>query len=246
MNQSIEIKTTQNVTIEYELAGLQERAFAWALDLVLVTIIYYIFIAAISILWPQMGQWWGLFFGLMAIMFYFLYNVLFELTRRGQTLGKMALGIKVVRLDGKDPEWSDALLRTLLQFVDTFFSLGFVGGLLIKTTTKAQRLGDMAANTTLIKIKNASLSFRLSEILNISTLQNYQPLYPQVRQLSESDLIFVKNALTRYQQYRNDAHFQVLQDLVTKLTTLLDIPVRPPDAVNFLKTLLKDYIVLTR
>ena len=246
MNKSIEIRTTQNVTIEYELAGLRERGLAWMLDAALVVIGYYMVVMLFMLLFGGMGNWWGVFFGVLVFLVYFLYNILFEILKRGQSPGKIALGIKVVRLDGKDPEWSDVTLRALLQLADTIFSLGVVGGLLIKTTSKAQRLGDMAANTTVIKLQSAYHSFRLADILSISSLQNYQPVYPQVRQLSERDMIFVKTALTRLSVYPNQAHEEVIEDLVSHLMPLLGIEQRPFNRVEFLKTLLKDYIVLTR
>lgn len=246
MSKTIEIRTTQNVTIEYELAGLRERVLAWLLDTAIVLFGYYLFVVFIMLLFGGLGNWWGVFWGLMSFLVYFLYHILFEILRRGQSPGKIALGIKVVRLDGKDPEWSDVTLRALLQLVDSVFSLGLIGGLLIKTTSKAQRLGDMAANTTLIKLISANQTFRLVDILNISSLQNYQPVHIQVRNLSEHDMIFVKTVLTRLNTYPNQAHEELVEDLVTKLMPLLGVEKRPPNRVEFLKTLLKDYIVLTR
>lgn len=246
MSKTIEIRTTQNVTIEYELAGLRERALAWILDAAIVVIGYYLVIILIMLITGGMGTWWGVFFGMMLFLTYFLYNILFEIMKRGQSPGKMALGTKVVRLDGKDPEWSDVTLRALLQLVDSIFCLGIVGGLLIKTTAKAQRLGDMAANTTIIKLQSSNYAFRLADILSISSLQNYQPVYPQVRNLSERDMIFVKTALTRLSAYPNQAHEALLEDLVTRLMPLIGLEQRPINRVEFLKTLLKDYIVLTR
>ncbi len=246
MNKTIEIRTTQNVTIEYELAGLRERALAWMLDMAIIVIGYYLIVILIMLIFGVVGDWWGVFLGILGFLAFFLYNILFEILKRGQSPGKMALGIKIVRLDGKDPEWSDVTLRALLQLVDAIFSLGLIGGLLIKTTAKAQRLGDMAANTTAIKLQSSNFSFRLADILNISSIQNYTPVYPQVRNLSERDMIFVKNTLTRLSTYHNQAHEELMEDLVTRLMPLIGVEQRPLNRVEFLKTLLKDYIVLTR
>lgn len=249
MQKFIEINTTQNVAIEYELAKLRERGLAWLLDLMIVLVGYFIFFQLIRALlgddfWDDNG--WTMLFALFPFLAYFLYNILFEIWNTGQTPGKMALSIKVVRLDGKDPEWSDVVLRTVLHLVDSLFSFSVIGALLIKTTGKSQRLGDMAANTTVIKIQASQYQFRLQDILSISTLDNYQPVYPQVRRLGERDMIFIKNVLTRLQRYPNQAHEEVVEDLVTHLMPLLEIQQRPLQRVDFLKTLLKDYIVLTR
>ncbi|MBV6440453.1 MAG: RDD family protein [Haliscomenobacteraceae bacterium CHB4] len=245
MNKTIEITTTQNVTIEYELAPLRERMLAWLLDWVIVIVGYIILYQIFSLLFGGISDGAIAFF-LLPLLVYFLYHILFEIWNGGQTPGKMVMNTKVVRLDGKDPEWSDVVLRALLQLVDSLFSAGVVGVLLIKTTRKSQRFGDMAANTTVIRLFTSQFAYRLEDILNISTLDNYQPVFPQVRRLSERDMIFIKNVLNRHQRYPNQAHQEVVEDLVTHLMPLLDIEQRPANRQEFLKTLLRDYIVLTR
>lgn len=248
MQKFIEINTTQNVTIEYELAKLRERGLAWLLDIAIVLVGYFVFFQLLhAILGDAMEETgWAMLVVLFPVLTYFLYNILFEIWNIGQTPGKMALSIKVVRLDGKDPEWSDVVLRAVMHLVDSLFSFSVIGAMLIKTTGKSQRLGDMAANTTVIKIQASQYQFRLQDILSISTLENYKPVYPQVRRLSERDMIFIKNVLSRMQRYPNQAHDEVVEDLVTHLMPILEIGQRPLQRVDFLKTLLKDYIVLTR
>jgi len=245
MNKTIEITTTQNVTIEYELAPLRERMLAWLLDLVIVVLGYILAYQFFSLLFGGISDGAIAFF-LLPLLLYFLYNIFFEIWNSGQSPGKMVMNTKVVRLDGKDPEWSDVVLRSLLQLIDSLFSAGVVGVLLIKTTGKSQRFGDMAANTTVIRLYTSHLAYRLEDILSISSLESYQPVFPQVRQLSERDMIFIKNVLGRRQKYPNQAHEEVLEDLVTHLMPLLGIEQRPANRPEFLKTLLRDYIVLTR
>ncbi|MBK7939063.1 MAG: RDD family protein [Lewinellaceae bacterium] len=191
MQKTIEITTTQNVTIEYELALLRERVLAWLLDIVLVGLGYILLFVLLLQFFVRNADP-TIFFLLLPILCYFLYNIFFEIWNVGQTPGKKAMNIKVARLDGKDPEWSDVVLRALLQLVDWMFSAGVVGALLIKTTAKSQRFGDMAANTTVIKLYGSRFMFRLEDILNISSLERYQPVFPQVRNLSEKDMIFIK------------------------------------------------------
>ena len=226
---------------------MRERIVAWILDFFVVAfgylLLYQLAFFLFHALWDR---GWSMLWMALPFLAYFLYNIFMEILNSGQTLGKMALNTRVVRLDGKDPEWSDVVLRSILQLVDSLFCFGIIGILLIKTTPKFQRLGDMAANTTVIKIQQGGWRFRLEDILNISTLKNYQPTYPQVRFLSERDMIFVKNVISQYHRFPNQAHEAVVEDLVSHLMPLLDIQQRPLDRLEFLKTLLKDYIVLTR
>lgn len=79
----------------------------------------------------------------------FLYFVIMEGTY-GATLGKMAVGIKVVREDGSKCTMTDALVRNLLRIVDGFF-IYLIGAILIWTSEKRQRLGDMAAHTIVVR-----------------------------------------------------------------------------------------------
>lgn len=247
MQKSIEISTTQNVTIEYPLAAVRERFLALLLDFFVIGVAEFLLMLMVfRYVISSNSMAWGIFLSLFPILLFWAYTMGFEIINRGQTLGKMAVGIKVVRLDGKEPEWGDVTMRAALHLLDTLFSFGVVGLILMKTTEKSQRLGDMAANTTVIKILGVNNHFRLADIMNIQTIDNYQPVYPQVKRLREKDMIFIKSALTRSHQYYNQAHIEVLEDLVTQLMPILGLETRPLNASEFLKTLLRDYIVLTR
>ena len=138
------------------------------------------------------------------------------------------------------------VVRSILHLVDTMFSAGVIGILFIKTTNKSQRLGDLAAHTTVVKVYSSRFRYLLKDILNISSLDNYEPVYPQVRNLNEQDMLFIKNVLARRQRYPNQAHDEVVEDLVTHLMPLLNIEQRPINRPDFLRTVLRDYIVLTR
>jgi uncharacterized RDD family membrane protein YckC len=250
-SKTIDITTTQNVVITYELAGLYARLLAFLLDILILGIGYLLAVTLLINLMRAMGQddWaYGLiiFLVLLPFLLFFGYNIFFETRKSGQTPGKKAFGIKVVRLDGKDPDWSDAALRTLLQLVDTFFSGGLIGALLIQISPNKRRLGDMAAHTAVIRIQGKRFDFQLKDILNISSLENYTPKYPQVRNLQEQDMVVIKTVLTRLRQHPNQAHEEILEDLVTHLMPLLGVERRPDDRQEFLKTVLRDYIVLTR
>lgn len=242
---SIEITTTQNVTVEYELAPLRERGLGAFLDWLLVWMVYWLLVLVLRGAWMDAlpAHVWGL---IMPISCFFLYSMAMEMFNGGRTVGKIALGTKVVRLDGRDPEWADVLMRAAMHLVDSILTFGLFGALLIKTTDKSQRFGDMAAGTTVIKITGGARRFMLKDILNIQHIGTHTPAFPQVRNLSEQDLIFIKNTLTRFQQYPNHAHEEAIEDLVTHLMPLLGIETRPLNRVEFLKTLLRDYIVLTR
>ncbi len=246
---TIDITTAQNVTIEYELASVRDRALAYLIDLVIVTAVYLFLFVIIENVFIESLDGSALLTNLLLSIFpialFIGYQFLSESLLNGQSLGKKAIGIKVVRLDGEDPSLYDYLMRAIFHLVDTIFSLGVVAVLLINSSDKWQRLGDFTSNTTVIRLK-FDLRFRLEDILRINTIDDYQPSYPQVKQLSEQDMLFVKTIISRYQQFPNEAHEEILRELISKLCNKLNIPQNPPNEIAFLKTLIKDYIVLTR
>jgi len=246
---SIEIRTTQNVVIEYELATLRERGLALAIDWVIVLAIYIVVFLSLQSAFSggAEGDQTGLYLieSLLPAAVFILYQLLSEVLAGGQSWGKRSMGIRVVRLDGRQPAFGDYLLRAVFHIVDSITSVGILAALLISTSSKNQRLGDLTANTTVIRVRNYR-RFKLEDILSINTLEDYQPRYPAVKQLSEQDMLLVKNVVSRYQTYRNDAHREVVNELVDRLRQLLNIEEVPNDKIGFLKTLIRDYIVLTR
>jgi len=247
--QTIEIKTAQNVKIAYELASLRERFFALAIDFIIVRVAYFIFLllflSATNYQTAESGLLFYVQFFLMPIAVFILYQFFMELFASGQSLGKKMLGLKVVATDGKESNIGDHLVRAIFYLIDLTLSAGIIGALMILSSDKRQRLGDYAANTTVIKLKS-SVHFELNDILNIDSIDAYEPLYPQVRQLSEKDMLLIKATITRYQANKNTAHTEAILLLCKRIEHLLDLPTSPSPKIDFLKTLLKDYIVLTR
>ncbi len=69
----------------------------------------------------------------------------------GQTVGKMLLGIKVIREDtGGVPGVGAASIRTVLRLIDGLFGY-LVGFIAVLASAKRQRLGDMAAHTLVVR-----------------------------------------------------------------------------------------------
>ena len=87
--------------------------------------------------------------GLISIIIMFLYFTVLQ-GAYGQTVGKMAVKIKVVKEDGTKIDYVDAFVRTLLLFVDFIPVLFLLGAILIWTSDKKQRLGDRAARTIVV------------------------------------------------------------------------------------------------
>jgi uncharacterized RDD family membrane protein YckC len=79
----------------------------------------------------------------------FLYYVASE-AMYGATLGKMLLGLKVVKTDGSPIGWQASLIRNVLRIVDGFF-VYLIGIILVMTSPTKQRLGDRVAGTVVVR-----------------------------------------------------------------------------------------------
>jgi uncharacterized RDD family membrane protein YckC len=85
----------------------------------------------------------------VGLVVWFLYFTLLE-GRYGQTVGKMALSIKVVReADGAPIDYGEAAVRTVLRIIDGLFDY-LIGAIFIWTSDKKQRLGDRVAHTIVV------------------------------------------------------------------------------------------------
>jgi uncharacterized RDD family membrane protein YckC len=241
---NIEIKTTQNVVLEYELADLRDRVIAFLIDFI-------ILVVALSIL-SSIG--FGIFafsetiagiFSVFLTCVFLFYSLVMESRNNGQSIGKMAMRIRVIKTAGGQAIFSDYAARWVFRMIDIYFSLGGIASILIASSSKAQRIGDIVANTAVVKVSPTS-SLKLKDLLTIHSLDSYTPQYLQAKRLQEEDVLVIKRTLDRYRQFPNEAHSEALSLLAQRIREILAIDRNVGDERKFLQTVLQDYVVLTR
>jgi uncharacterized RDD family membrane protein YckC len=79
------------------------------------------------------------------------YYIYFETQQGGQTLGKKATGVKVVKADGTPFTVQDSVVRNILRVIDNLPCIPLVGIIMILVNKDHQRLGDIAAKTVVVK-----------------------------------------------------------------------------------------------
>lgn len=79
----------------------------------------------------------------------FLYLVVME-ALTGQTIGKMVMGIRVVKVDGTPISWKESIIRNILRIIDGLLAY-IVGAIFVWTSPMKQRLGDKAAGTIVVR-----------------------------------------------------------------------------------------------
>ncbi|MBL4624492.1 MAG: RDD family protein [Flavobacteriales bacterium] len=235
---NIEITTTQNVTIEYQLGTLMDRGVAFFLDLLVLLISFLLFLWAFfvvesSIVWT-----------IWTFVFVF-YSLMMEVFNHGQSVGKMIMKIRVIRKDGEKIEILDYVMRWVFRALEIYCTFTAMAAMVIGTSRKSQRIGDILANTIVVRIDKKGGRMKLENLFKLGKLEGYQPQYLQVERMKETDMLLVKEVITRQKKHPNKAHKLALQSLVNKLEDELNIKA-PEDKVKFLQILLKDYVALTR
>jgi uncharacterized RDD family membrane protein YckC len=230
---TINVRTTQNVLIQYQVAGLWDRILAFLID----GAIFFAYLVIMQMIMSESGLSQGWITTIIYLPI-FLYNLLFEILMNGQTPGKMAIQLRVVRLDGNSPTILNYLFRFLLWPIDVIMA-GSVAITCIVLTPNAQRLGDIAGGTTVVKLK-AVASHSANQILK-SIEEGYVVQFPQVVNLSDQDIKLIKEVLHVNLQFANSEPRNIL---TAKIKVLLGIDSDMPP-VNFLYTILKDYQHLT-
>ncbi|MCS6796000.1 MAG: RDD family protein [Raineya sp.] len=244
----LRVETTQNVFLEYNLAGLGERILAFLIDLFVMFLYVWLCLELIE---SFVRSWfrgentisWTTFYILYFFVFILplsTYSLVQEVFFNGQTIGKKILNIKVVTRSGKQPSLTQYVVRWLFRIIDIWATLGIVGLVVAATNRYYQRLGDLAADTCLIKLKSAA---KLSQQVIIPEFDKlYEPKYSQVLLLSDTDINYVKEAVLTYEKFGNE---EVLVPFAKKLKEILNLSDVRSGNYEFLKQIIKDYTYLT-
>lgn len=239
--QTIEIQTAQNVNIEYAVASVGDRVVSALIDqLILIGYLIAIVFLYIWLLNLTEGSAFDFPVAYFIILFLpaFFYHLLCETFLNGQSFGKKIMKIRVVKLDGSQAGIGSYFLRWILSPVDIYFTYGAVGLITLLINGKGQRVGDIAAGTTVVKLK---AEVKLDDTILRATPVNYEVKFPQVSVLSDKDIAIVKEVLDmNYKKPDIFLYEQMLQKTKTAIEkkTGINSRLRP---INFLDTVLKDY-----
>lgn len=247
----IQIATPFNIDIEFEIAEFHKRLLAYLIDFLL------IFIYIISMLYLLFGGFnltseSGGFIILVIILPVLFYTTVAEVLMGGQTVGKKALNIKVVSLDGGEPTLGQFLLRSFLRFyewgfiITSFFQLsivfgfmvliigGFTSIIIMAVTAKSQRLGDLAAGTVVVNTKS---KLSVHDTIFMHVRQDYKVSFPEVMRLSDRDINTVKNVIA---QSRKSNNYDMVNRVAVKIQEVLSIS-SDMYALDFLEKIMEDY-----
>lgn len=139
---------------------LSKRIIATIIDYGIYYLFFFIYIGFFGEDNGEGGKHVTGFLGLIPIIVWFLYFVLMEATFYA-TLGHQLFELEVRNIDGSKIDFTQALRRRLLDFIDICF-LGIPAIIAIKNTEHHQRLGDLWAKTKIVKIQDKKADIKVS------------------------------------------------------------------------------------
>jgi len=220
--------TGQYVNIQPTVASVGDRIFAQIIDWV-VMLAYIVLVVWLVTSLDIGNEWYIITFLALVPLFY---TLLFEIFNQGQSLGKMAMKMQVVKLDGTMPTLGSYLMRWLLYLIDGP-ATSFMGLLAMILSRNNQRLGDMAAGTVVIKReKYRKIQISLDEYDYL--MQNYRPRYPQAADLSLEQVEIITRAI-------GIKDIRQMAELSRKVRQKLGVERKEKDDAAFLQRIVRDY-----
>ena len=230
---TLQIRTPEGIVFSHRLAGPIVRFVAWAVDLMcviaMVVMLSWLMIL-VHLLSPNFGA-------AMSAIGYFVisigYGIACEWVWRGQTVGKRLMRLRVVDAEGMRLQFNQIVVRNLLRFVDSLPATYFVGGLVCWFSPGCQRLGDIAANTIVIRIPRVAEP-DLEQLLagKYNSLRQYPHLVARLRQnVSPAEAGVALQALLRRDELEGVARVELFGELAEHFRAKVEFPAEATDGI---------------
>jgi uncharacterized RDD family membrane protein YckC len=246
----LQIRTPEGIVFSQFLAGPVTRCIAWLLDLFCVIVIVRMlgFVALLM----------GMLSSNIAMAFYTLayfgvsigYAITCEWAWRGQTVGKKLLRLRVIDAEGMRLQFNQIVTRNLLRFVDALPACYLVGGLSCLLSRHCQRLGDIAANTVVVRYPPV-IEPDVEQLLagKFNSLRAYPHLAARLRQrVAPGEAAVALQALLRRKEFEPLARIELFSELATHFHSKVQFPADATDGITdeqFLRNVV-DVIYRTR
>lgn len=208
LERRLEIETPDGVAISLTLAGAGSRMLAAALDFTISIAVFLLVLVGAGLTGILGADFQGLAAATVVLFVMVLFvgvPIAFETLASGRTIGKMALGIRVVNDDGSPVRLWPSIIRNLARFVDLlpgFYAIGFLSVLMTK---REQRIGDLMAGTVVVR----------DRIGTIAAARLAVPEGPRwdVRMVTPDDVAVATRFLDRVDQLQPTARTRIARSL---------------------------------
>jgi uncharacterized RDD family membrane protein YckC len=231
---SLQFRTPEGIVFSQLLAGPMTRFLAWVIDLACIFVMLGTLsslVIALSLLSPNLGAAAG------TLGYFFIsigYGIACEWLWRGQTVGKRLFRLRVVDGEGLRLQFNQIVIRNLLRFVDSLPVFYFVGGVICWLSPKCQRLGDLAANTIVIRYPQTTEP-NLDQLLagKYNSLRQYPHLAARLRQrISPAEAALLLRALLRRDQFEPVARVELFSELAAHFQAKVAFPQEATDGIT--------------
>jgi uncharacterized RDD family membrane protein YckC len=242
----LSITTTQNVNINFNAAHIGNRVGAFFIDNFIkgayaLLIEYLVFnLTGLDDYMKDFDQWESGALYLVAYLPIIFYTLAFESLLEGQTPGKRLMKIKVIKIDGYQAGFGDYLMRWFMRLVDIWLFFGLIGIITMANNKKRQRLGDIAAGTAVILLKN---NISIDHTILKEVRENYVPVYPLVIKLSDNDVRIIKET---YEASVANSDYAMIDRLQAKIENVTGIKSVSYNSMAFVDSILHDYNYYTQ
>lgn len=233
----LSIDTPENVAFGYPIAGIGSRFIAALIDtsiIVALQIVVFILAGLLArntfnlslddLAGEQAAAWILGAAGLLSFIFLWGYYIFFEILWNGQSPGKRATRLRVLRSDGTPITLNESLIRNLVRLVDFLPGFYAVGVVAMFIDSRSRRLGDLAAGTLVVR-EEASLDSLDALAAPPSPVNRYlhmDDLDLPTERLTPQDLDLLRSFLRRRNEFTDPdvVGAQILDRLVERM----DIP----------------------
>ncbi len=229
------VTTTQNVSLEFPIASVADRMVAFLIDIAILGLFNFSLILILFSWLELKGSWW------MIILLFptLFYHLICELFLNGQSFGKMVMKIRVFKADGSHLSPGSCFIRWIFRLPDITLSSGAIATLSIIINGKGQRLGDLAAVTTVLKLVKKN---HFDNTLWVDLEDQYRPTFPEASLLADNDVQIIKEVLqaTTHANGAPSAH----EELLAQTRKAIADKTHTHSSLNdreFLTTMIKDY-----
>ncbi len=219
------VETPENIRFGYDIADIGSRFLAIFIDTLIQTTIYILLLIAMAFLAAQLSDislprpvndFLAVAIILVLFLIQFGYFLLFEIILNGQTPGKRLFNLRVIKDNGQPLSALDTIIRNVVRIIDYFPFFYGVGLITMFLNARAKRLGDYAAGTIVVKMRN---QIRLSDLQTAATAP--LPINPPIGigQLDESDIALAESFLQRRANFvnRDPLAVEIAQRLAQKM-----------------------------
>ena len=253
----LNIDTPENEVFGYEVVGIGSRFLAALVDTAIIAlllvaanaILIFVFLGGFDN--PNTGSSFIVaLLSLISFAFFWGYYIFFEMRWNGSSPGKRQVGIRVIRADGTPITLAESVIRNLVRLVDFLPGAYGLGLVTMFIDSKARRLGDLAANTLVVREQTAVSLESLSQTATTTNpvtsrapgkAEMEAAKWP-VDKLTEADIQLAESLLQRYNDLPNG--FTLANQILNRLVEHMELPsnpVRPSEAIYAIKRIVQIY-----